>query len=104
MALIELPQESRHSLIRAALPYSTSANQSFQFIWGRKRPVDSQRVRALLEAIWRRIAQQEGVRAGTKDVAGTRVVGCAAGVSQVQGSDVSSGEEKNLSYETRQAP
>jgi len=50
MAWIELPQQSRHWLIRSCDPYSTSAKPNIQFIFNRIGPVDSQHVRALRAA------------------------------------------------------
>jgi hypothetical protein len=49
MASIKVPQESTSLALSSRDPYSTSAKLSFQFIFARKCPFDSQRVRALRE-------------------------------------------------------
>ena len=52
MASIELPQESPSLALSSRDPYSTSAKLSFRFIFARKCPFDSQRVRARRETTW----------------------------------------------------
>ncbi len=50
MASIKVPQESPSLALSSRDPYSTSAKLSFQFIFARKCPFDSQRVRAQRES------------------------------------------------------
>jgi len=49
MASINVPQESPSLALSSRDPYSTSAKLSFQFIFARKCPFDSQRVRVRRE-------------------------------------------------------
>ena len=78
MASIMVPQESPSLALSSKDPYSTSAKLSFQFIFARKCPFDSQRVRAQ-----RRLQGEDDGAAGHQGSncgsAATRAVGCAVG-------------------------
>jgi len=83
-------------------PCSTSAKRNPQFILDRKRPVDSQLVRAQREASWRGRPSKKASGL-LLSMAGTLTVAARLVLRKYRESDVYSSEQKNLSYETRRA-